>query len=299
MHTDVRQFALHTLNGELECIDKGCGGFSASRYGMLKHGFEPPAIEYGYELADRVGPEIIRLASETNAPVVIISAPYKYVHTASARIAHHFCDALTVMMVNADLEPPAIVPFHKSQPGSGAYAKASVSDRRKTLDSMELTIDAGRIRKAIVIAVDDVNVTSETMLNTASKLEPLGPLAIWYLHAADFNSGVTNDREEIESQLNESAPHRLNEVLGWVRSGDFVLNTRILREILESPRGFRYFVRQFPAPLLEQIWRSILGSGKDYTKKYSHQLSIVEAELRTRNTPIANLVGQRSTMPNI
>ncbi len=287
------QLALHMLTGlgdEVRCIN-GCP-FDRIGYSNFKHGYEPAGVEYGYELADLIGEDVVGMAHETGSPVVILSAPYKYAQTASAQIALHLGDALAPRFVSADLEPPMIIPFQKSRPGSASYAKSGLAARQRSLSTMKLAIDANRVAGAIVLVVDDINITGSTMRNTASRLEPLGPSAIWYLHAATVDPGLASTHPQLESELNESAPHGLTEVLEWAMHDEFALNTRILRCMLEtdSKAEFYDFLLKLPYRLLLQVYRSIIGSGPQYVARYSESFGAVKAALSLYGAPISQVI---------
>jgi hypothetical protein len=282
---------LAVIDGELVCT-YGCK-LDLTEYSQAKHGYEPPAIQYGYDLAELVADELIVMVRESGRQVTIISAPYKYLGNTSTMIASHMARALAVRFMAAGLEPPVVEPFYKSRPGSNSYALAKdEASRAKSLANMKLRINPEMVCGKIVLAVDDINVTGETQRNTANMIESLDPYAVMYLHVATIDPNTrerfTKGDRSIESELNEHATHSLDDIFRWVQSDEFVLNARILRCILEAEGReelFSFFT-SIRRRLLMQMHNAVLGNGLEYTEKHTDALKVLERAISQRGLPM-------------
>lgn len=257
--------------------------FAREVFSRFKHGWTPPAVAYGTALATLVSGDLWEHAAGRR--ICIVSAPYKYVPTASHQIAVHLLRALSADAIKRGIEPPILVPFLKDKPGKAEYAHGDRSVRDATTASMQLHIDESLVRGSVMLVVDDIMVTGAALRATEAFLEPLGPHSLWYLHAARINPMVADEYPGLEGQLNDQSI-RIDTftVLRMYGDGEFCLNTRVLRLILETKRSdeFMGFLKAAPTGLLEDIQDGIHGSGHDYCKRYSSRLHSITQELNAR-----------------
>lgn len=274
-------FSLHHL--EIDDGEVVCNSFDPVAYSRFKYGYTPPGISYGKELADLVWPDLEPIAA-LGEPILIVSAPYRYLPTASHVIASSLCHELGRRAVERGSEPPVLVPLHKKQVGDSTYAKSSKVDRLKTLEALGLRIDESLVPGSHLLVVDDIRITGVAEGVTAAYLEPLGPGSIWYLHAASFDREIAVN-PEIEDSLNQTVPHTLQSILEEDASETFQLNTRVLRHILETPvpLDLQIFLRQAAGSLLEEILRASVGSGPTYYRKHFQAIALVTKELESRS----------------
>ena len=66
--------------------------FDRVAYSRFKYGFLPPAVDYGYRLAALVASRLWEMSA--GQPVRIVSAPYKYLPTASHAVPDYMCQEL-------------------------------------------------------------------------------------------------------------------------------------------------------------------------------------------------------------
>ena len=268
----TRHFALqhlHVFDGEV-ITDNG-ELFDREAYARFKYGYLPPAETYGRGLAEAIGHELLGLAGD--APIRIVSAPYKHLPTASHAVAEVLVRELSDMAIDRGFEPPVLVPFHKSRMGSSNYAKSSEADRQRSLATLGLRIDPSLIEGAHVLIVDDIRITGSAERATADFLEKLGPRGVWYLHAARLSDEVGKAFPGLENELNQSVSHNYDDVLREIATGQFQLNTRVLRHILEFERdAYEAFLQGVSVQFLREMHGAALGSGLDYYRK--HQTNI-------------------------
>lgn len=280
---------MHSFNDALmdltvvdgEVLSQDGRPFDRVAYSHFKYGHIPPAIQYGRGLAGLVGDRVFAHAG--NEPITIVSAPYKHLPTASHVIAQSLTAELSHQAVVNGQEPPVLVPFHKTQVGDSSYAKSSESDRLKALSTLGLQIDERRVTGAHVLVVDDIRITGTAEKATAAYLESLAPASIWYLHAARLNEGIGKEYPHLEDELNQTVAHTPEVFLQQWAAGEFQLNTRVLRLILEFEGDlFTAFIAAAPNSLLEHIYQSAIGNGPAYYARYRDNLELLYIQLGFR-----------------
>lgn len=249
--------------------------FDRVAYSHFKYGLISPATEYGNGLAKLIGDQLFGLAGGER--IVIVSAPYKFLPTASHAIALALLRALSRQALLAGYEPPLLLPFHKARTGSSAYAKSTEAERLRSLATLGLHLDESRIPGSHVLVVDDIRITGSAQRATAAYLESLYPASVWYLHAARLPMDVGKAYPHLEDELNQTVPHTLEVILDQAVAGQFQLNTRVLRHILETddPESFGRFVAVAPLDLLEKIYHAGMGSGITYYERHRSALEAV------------------------
>jgi hypothetical protein len=272
---------LAVVDGEVLCQDGRL--FDRVAYSHFKYGWTPPAIGYGLGLASLVGDRLFQLAGKE--PIAVVSAPYKHLPTASHVVAQSLLQKLSYRAITVGREPPLLLPFHKARAGSSSYAKSSAADRLKSLATLGLRIDESHVPGSHVLVVDDIRVTGSAQRATAAYLEPLQPASIWYLHAARLPEDVGRANPGLEDALNQTVEHTFEVILEQQGRGEFRLNTRVLRLILEVQNAdkFRSFVEAAPLTLLEEIHQAGVGNGVAYYERYHGNLEAVYDFLCQRN----------------
>lgn len=280
----VTRLAIHDLtvyNGDVVC---GNGlPFDRVGYSRFKYGYTPPGRQYGHELA-------VILTNQLNdqrglgdgRPIRIVSAPYRSVPTASHVIASSLSIELGLSAIRRGLEPPSVLRFYKAQIGESSYAQGSLETRRSMVPSLGLHIDTSLVKDCHLLVVDDIRITGTAEQATAAYVEPLHPASVWYLHAARLDEAVSKTHPGLEDELNQTVQHPLADIVRDSREGNFQLNTRVLRHILEADNEslFDAFVLTAPRWLLSEILETAVGNGLAYFTKYRESLLKIEAYLR-------------------
>lgn len=264
--------------------------FDRVTYSRFKYGWVPPAVEYAQGMTRLLSESLWQ--EEPDRPILIISAPYKFLPTASHVIAQELCAALMYFAQAHGHKPPELVQFHKSQVGDSSYAKASEAERLATLAQLGLHLDESLIPGSKLVVVDDIRITGVAEKVTAAYVETLNPHSIWYVHAARLSEDVARTNPGLEDALNQSVAHTPEEILGQYAAGEFQLNTRVLRHILEMEKDsdFDRFIRSAPLPLLAQMQEAAFGTGDAYCRKHADSLSLLAHEVAQRATPSHSLV---------
>lgn len=233
--TDVRVtrlnlFELHVDNGVL--IDQLGNQFHVSAYSQFKYGRADIGRDYGYKLAAEFIKNFAEAAHDTDK--IVVSGPsYKYLSTASHGVVHHFCVALNAYRVKHGLEPVQQMHSIRSTVGSDTYAMGDASVRATHLAKSKYHTDTELVRGSLFIFIDDVNVTGATEERTLLRTIPCDPREIYCLHVAAIDPEYANQNASIENVMNKTVPLNLFYVGKLIREGNFRLNTRVFRSIME------------------------------------------------------------------
>lgn len=265
---ETHHIALYDLHKQGEnLVDQHGTPFGGRQYSRFKYGFTPPAREYAHELADLVAPHLLNTWGD--APILIMSAPYVAVPTASDAIVQYLCNELREQGC-----VPVRAPLRKRRSGDSSYARSSTqAERRALLDDIGLYVDGlfGRVLPQYpVLAVDDIRVTGTAEEVTDTFLRQFSPPAVWYLHVARIDEATATDGAHIEDELNQRFPHSLMGILRDYLEGSFRLNTRVLRFILEmqGTSQLQTFMGLAPINLLADIVRGAAMTGQEYMDRY-------------------------------
>lgn len=272
---------LEVFDGEV--LDQVGERFDREAYARFKYGYLPPAVEYGRGLARLIEDELFELAGTD--PIRVVSAPYKHLPTASHGIAQALVSELSRMsVVDREIDAPTLVPFRKSKMGDDSYAKSSEADRLRTLATLGFWVDSSLIQGSHVLIVDDIRITGSAEKATAQFLEGLAPKGVWYLHAARLPEELGRTNPGLENELNQSVPHGAHEVLRDIATGQFALNTRVLRHVLEyeSNAEFTMFLQRATTQILREMLDAALGNGVSYYQKYRSRLELLTNQINTR-----------------
>lgn len=284
----IEHLALQTLTEEKgNLVDETGEAFDSVGYSRFKHGYTPPARAYGMKLASLLIREHTDPLIDPR-PLVVLSAPYLCLPTASHAIAQQLAVVLNMSRAFDKVSPVIVPHFRKLAAGLDTYATLPMEEREAVLNELELQIDPALITNANVLVVDDIRISGTAERRTAMHIEPMQPHAVWYLHAAALNEELGMQRPDIESTLNRTFETTLNTIRDDMQRGEFTLNTRVLRLILtcsddQARTELALFCQWCPEYFLEQIHASILGNGHDYIARYRDSYDIVTRAARRRH----------------
>lgn len=264
------------------CANDG-SAFSVKTWCRFKHGYKPVAEFLGRCLADQIGEALLGYMMH-GPPVIVVSAPYRAVPTASHTIATAMLRRLSHCCLAEGIEPPRLVHLRKAAPGSAVYADSTHAERAALLAELGLHIDTALVKGAVVLVVDDLRVGGNAEAATHKYLAELGPHTLWYLHGARFDWVSGMKYPKVEAWMNQVFPISLATILADIRADQFALNTRVLRWIMEqgNTQALQRFWREIPFPLLQAMYDGCMGSGIAYIRAYEPSFSALEAVYNIR-----------------
>jgi hypothetical protein len=285
--------ALHELaykNGTL--VDNNGTDFDMTSYSRFKYGYTPTAAIYGYNLCALFIERFRELANSTRR-VLITSAPYKYLPTASHGIATAFINALNCYRVKRDLEPAMMLHVVRFKVGTDRYAMATPEERKNIFAQAPRHVDRGLVQDSIVVALDDVRITGATQERVQELLAPCDPFALCYLHVAtlvDTEWALANSG--IEDLMNKSFATTLDTISDDIEAGEFQLNSRVFRTIMETSNleALHEFFLMRSDAFLEEMYTGLISGTLEMYGRHKDATRTLERALISRNTPIAQFI---------
>jgi hypothetical protein len=278
-------YHLYTSAGD-SLVDQFNRPFDAVSYSRFKHGYTPPADLYAKGLADVLARHHREQLLDPR-PLVVISAPYVWIPTASHAIVTRLVRHLDAYRRRYGLSPVTIARFSKHAMGSDRYAMATADERQQLLARMQLTIDHNAVHSANLLVVDDIRVTGGAEATTATAIEPHNPHSVVYLHAARLEDRLGQARSHLESELNQTFATSRTTVLRDIQANEFELNTRVNRVLLtvrdaaDSVELSR-FLSACPTELLHDMSVGVVAGGPEYIARLQAGFNILEATLAAR-----------------
>ncbi|MGD8374290.1 MAG: phosphoribosyltransferase family protein [Candidatus Woesebacteria bacterium] len=271
-------------------VDQNDQPFDCREYSWFKYGYDPAARHYGELLAKMIiGDDDHYRELIDGSPVIIASAPYVHLATASDGIAHYLWRDLTRHIVGAlGLNAPRHIVFDKDACGSPQYAKALTAKDRDDRNAKHVYhIDEALVRGAHVIMVDDIRVTGSAERAYQRYFRSVGPRSLWLAYAAVIEQSVLDcpggPQANIENLMNQTDPVDLSRIVMLINSRCFRLNSRVLRYILERPaKELLDFLPALPVDYPEVLADATIGRGPDYLARYRKSYDLITGYARER-----------------
>jgi len=235
-----------------------------AEYSRFKHGASAPAWRFGRQLARRLVAECGDLVHAER--LVVTASCYKVVPLASVALGRVVAHKLNRKRSDAGLAPVTWTQFYRDQLIEGDYSTMSLAQRREFIAGDLIRVDAAVLSGASVLVIDDLRVTGFHEGRLASVLETAGvPAATFaYLVAIDGRGDPT-----VERSLNQAAVDGVDTLLALVRSGGFILNSRVCKLILGAPvADVARLVDDLPASLLAELVAALECNGYAVMARY-------------------------------
>jgi hypothetical protein len=274
-------YSLHKINSNTHF------GFSATDYSRFKFGDDVPAAKFGRALANGFINEIVAYTPQA-VQFVVISSPYSYIPTATFAMKNHFVAQLNRWL--ADNEWPVVqeAKVHRTVTYKEDYGALDAEQRLKLISNDSFHIDAGFLQGKVLLFLDDIKITGShermitKMINTFSLINEV--------HMLYFAELVNNAiHPNIENYLNYHEVKSVFDLDRIINSGNFCINTRIVKYILNSdPSDFGLFICYQTNEFINHLYDMALGNGYHTIQAYSQNLNHLKTYLLTNNPKLVN-----------
>lgn len=278
---------------DVTLIDESGAPFDMEAYSRLKYGDRSLTRDYGYGLA-RVF--IDRHPALANDPgrMLVTSASYKYLSTASEGIAEYFFLALNAFRVQRGLEPAMKLHVIRFKIGKDDYATATAAERAHDLHTTVRHLDTELVRGSVVVVIDDARITGSTELRALERLLPCEPAAICSLHVAivDEEWASRDENAGIENVMNKTLTTTLNDIAAAIEAGNFRLNTRVFRAMMEcpDPDAFYQFLTARSDAFLEEMYTALVSGMVEMYNRSPQGTSTLEQVISERKLGITEFI---------
>lgn len=250
--------------------------FSAAKYSAFKYGSKSAAREFGYELGVKFLQSAVyqNLQNEfdlTETSVIVSSAPYKFIPTASFALKDYFIHEFNLshaVKFGKSIEDIKVFRQHSYHDDYGAMNK---EDRDKAITSDDFYIDEIFIRNKILFFIDDVKITGAHQSRIEKLLRTISFTGqIVFLFYAEL---VGTEAPQIESFLNRNAIEDLTDINKIIREDEFLFNTRVVKFILNADSiDFETFIRYQSVKFNETLLHYAVGN--EYFKESKYQANL-------------------------
>jgi hypothetical protein len=254
--------------------------FDEARYSRFKHGDGVLAQRYGRELAGRLlsaAPWLTTCAE----PMVIASAPYKYLPTASQGLALHVRRVVNVAFADSGRPPAEIGALRMSSVDAANYATLDTALRKDLLRQANLYVDTADFAGRHVILVDDARITGLAEAAATALVTAAGARTVTALYVVQIAEERGPLRPDVEHRINHAFVRDLTCLLQVYRSDRFVLNIRTVKYILgyaDCDALDRFFARLSRAEL-QALDDAARNTGPEFSRCYRESLRRLRAAL--------------------
>lgn len=267
--------------------------FDELSYSRFKHGDGALAERYGSALGAALLDSAPDLVSDGH-PLVIASAPFKYLPTASHELALHVRRVLNAALAGAGCQPAGIGTLHMEHVDPENYATEDVERRRALLREAKLSAEGAAFAGRHVLLVDDARITGLAESTAVDLLTAAGARTVTALYVIEISDGFGPACPEVEHRINQAYVRDLTSLLRVFRCRRFVLNIRTLKYILGWPDAdeLRAFLGHLTHAELALILDAAWKTGSEFAGRYNGALEQVRSALGCASPHGATVAGQ-------
>lgn len=208
--------------------------FDPAEYSRFKYGDAGVAERYAAELTKMLK-ESGHIALSGARPLVITTAPFKFLATASFELARQIQRRLNAPLSGAGRGCVEMVPLHMRHVDAGNYSALSHGDRRRMQGEAGLHVGKGDIRGRQVLLVDDAIVSGAAEARAVEVLTEAGSASVVGAYVVEVDRDFGRRQPEIEDELNQAFVQDLDSLLEIFRCQRVVLNIRTVKYVLGWP----------------------------------------------------------------
>jgi hypothetical protein len=256
--------------------------FTAADYSRYKHGATACGAVFATALADafqRAHPHIADASQ-----LLIASAPYKHVPTASHALARAFACDLNQRRFSRNVPSARLIKIGRLHLSPDDYGQFSIEQRRVLMRTNPLTLDTTPFQDAHLVVIDDLKVTGAHQDCLVDATDGLPLLSRTFLYIARLLSPPAALDPTVEDRLNHAFVKKLADIIAIVRSPDFAWNARLCRFLLSARNRAELpaFLMQMPGRFLLDLSEKSCGDGYDLMEAYRKSYVILQMALQQR-----------------
>lgn len=249
--------------------------FSTVEYSKFKFGANNIARKFGYILADKFINDSFQ-ENYTGKPIVVLSSAYAFIPTASYHMAMHFADKLNFFLYSNNFSPIEVGKISRNVTYREDYGEMSAEQRFNLIKDDKFHMDFEVLKDKILIFVDDIKITGTHEKIILKMLENYDIQNEYYLlyFAELINHNIC---PTIENHLNYSFVKSLSELDYIIKNEEFVLNTRVVKYILNSNyNDFNDFMSMQSKRFLIELFYNSIGNEYYQFIEYQQNIKLLE-----------------------
>lgn len=252
-------------------------GFCADAYSRFKFGDEGVARSFGYDLAEGFIRE--HLVNRPAQQLVVVSSPYSFIPTATFAMKNHFVFCLNRWLAGNNWPVVQETKVHRTITYKEDYGELNAEERLRLIGNDSFHIDRHFLEGKVVLFLDDIKITGSherMIMNMVQAYELKNELLLLYF-AELVNDAI---HPNVENELNYHFVKSIFEVEKIVQSGQFFINTRVVKYILNYEfQAFSVFLRNQSGGFVHQLYDMALGNSYHTIDAYRRNLDFIKSYL--------------------
>lgn len=269
IEVDTENYSLHKVTSESNF------SFSPNEYSKFKFGDKTIARKFGYGLALGFINEYLSHNPITDQ-IVVLSSPYCFIPTATFAMKDYFIQKLNLYLINADLPVVEETKIHRTITYKEDYGSLSAEERLSLIQNDGFHIDSEFIKGKTLIFLDDIKITGshEKVIKRMIDRYSLENRCLFLYFAELTNKKI---HPNIENFLNYHFVKKLLDLDKIIKNENFLLNTRVVKYILNAPfEEFTSFIQYQPVKLVQTIYHLAIGNSYHKIKEYERNLKFIK-----------------------
>lgn len=249
--------------------------FCPSEYSRFKFGDGSIAKKFGEQLADGFIKDYLAVAP-VNKQIVVISSPYSFIPTATFSMKNYFVYRLNRWLAENNFPVVQEAKVHRTITYKDDYGELNAEQRINLIKNDSFYIDKSFVDDKVLLFLDDVKITGgheKMILKMIERFELKNKIFMLYFGELVNKSIPAN----VENFLNYYHVKSLSDLSTLVASKTFVINTRIVKYILnyEHKEFLRFIIKQ-SNEFTRLLYDMSIGNGYHLIDAYSKNLNRIK-----------------------
>ncbi|ASU36563.1 phosphoribosyltransferase family protein [Mucilaginibacter xinganensis] len=257
-------------------------GFNPDDYSRFKFGDDAVAKHFGTTLADG----FIRSHLEQEPilqQIAVISSPYSFIPTATFAMKTWFVYRLNRWLAQNGYPVVQETKVHRTITYKEDYGELNAEERINLIGNDSFHIDKHFLAGKTLLFLDDIKITGSHERMIMKMVNAYGlQNDIYMLYFAELvNKSI---HPNIENLLNYHQVKTIFDLEPIIKSGQFIINTRIVKYILNyNFECFRIFIENQDQSFVNLLYDMALGNGYHTIDAYAKNLNFITDNLFINN----------------
>lgn len=269
----MRRYSLHKI------ADPTNLPFKAEDYSKFKFGDKVISRKFGMSLAKGFIEHYLS-KNTIDEQIVVCSSPYCFIPTATFAMKDYFVQTLNSHLVKCGLRVVEETKIHRTITYKEDYGGLSAEERMKLIGKDGFHMDKEFVKGKTILFLDDVFITGSHENMICSMIERLklkNDCVFIY-----FGQLVDKDiHPRIENDLNYAFVKSLLDLDKIIKNENFLLNTRVVKYILNSPEiEFQTFIQYQKQLFVQTLYHQAIGNSYHLIEEYRPNLTYIQKLLK-------------------
>ncbi len=257
-------------------------GFCADSYSRFKFGDDAVASEFGAALAEGFIHTVLS-KQPIAQQIVVISSPYSFIPTATFAMKTWFVYGINRWLAQHGYPVVQETKVHRTITYKEDYGELDAEQRMKLIGNDSFHIDKDFLTGKTLLFLDDIRITGSHERMIMKMVNSYGlNNNIFMLYFAELVN--KNIHPNIENFLNYHQVKTIFDLETIIQSGNFAINTRIVKYILNYNHNcFSIFIQNQSMDFVNLLYDMALGNSYHTIDAYAQNLNFITENLFINN----------------